>query len=286
MESDVEKILKEYGLDAELNTLNQHFLIDKELLKRMVDADYVCKEDVVLEIGPGLGTLTDLLANKARFVHSIELDKRFQPILGKVAEKHSNLSIVFGNALKIEWPKFNKLVSAIPYNLAEPVLLKLMEQDKFDSCTLVVSKHFADLLTSDSDNRLSIIVPAFFKVILLEIILPSSFYPQPKVDSALIVIKPLEKDKLVAEPIKYLIRELFWRRDKKLKNALREAMIAWTLKIKGKQLTKRGSREFIQYMKLEPEMAEKLIDNLSGKDFRFLENQLKSRIEGIYAYCK
>jgi 16S rRNA (adenine1518-N6/adenine1519-N6)-dimethyltransferase len=161
-----------------------------------------------------------------------------------------------------------------------------MEQDKFDSCTLVVSKHFADLLTNDSENRLSIIVPAFFKVILLEIIPPSSFYPQPKVDSALIVIKPLEKDKLVAEPIKYLIRELFWRRDKKLKNALREAMIAWTLKVKGKQLTKRGSREFIQYLKLEPAMADKLIDNLSGKEFRLLETLLKSRIDGIYAYCK
>jgi 16S rRNA (adenine1518-N6/adenine1519-N6)-dimethyltransferase len=286
MESNVEKILKEYGLDAEINTLNQHFLIDKELLKRMVDADHVCKEDVVLEIGPGLGMLTELLANKARFMHSIELDKRFRPILDKIAEKHSNLSIVFGNAIKIEWPKFNKLVSAIPYNIAEPLLLKLMEQDKFDSCTLVVSKHFADLLTNDSESRLSIIAPAFFKVILLEIIPPSSFYPQPKVDSALIVIKPLEKDKLVAEPIKYLIRELFWRRDKKLKNALREAMIAWTLKVKGKQLTKRGSREFIQHLKLEPEMADKLIDNLSGKEFKFLENMLKNRIDGIYAYCK
>jgi len=285
MESDVERILKENKLDAELNTLNQHFLKDPELMKRMVDADHVCKEDVVLEIGPGLGVLTDMLANRARFVHAIELDNRFRPILDRVLENHMNLNIVYGNGLKIEWPKFNKLVSAIPYNIAEPLLLKLIEQQKFDSCTLVVSKHFADLLTSENENRLSVIIPSFFKVILIEIIPPSAFYPQPKVDSALIVVKPIEKEKLFQEPLNYLIGEIFKRRNQKLRNALREAMIVWAVKIKGKILTKRRSKEFVQNMKLSEEMLEKLVDSLSGKDFRLLADNLRNRIDGIYAYC-
>ena len=282
MELEIEKILKENGITADANTFNQHFIRDEALLKRIVDSGNITSKDVVLEIGSGIGNLTDAIANKARFVHSIEIDNRFKPILDKISEKHLNLNIMYGDALKMEWPKFNKLVSAIPYNIAEPLLLRLIFQD-FESCVLVVSKHFSDLITSDNENRLSVVIPAFFKVILLEIIPSLAFYPQPKIDSALIVIKPIEKKNL--DSVQYLIGEIFKRRYKKLKNSLMNSIIVWAAKIKGKILTKRKSREFIKDLKLEPELLEKLVDNMSGVEFRFLSDHLKNRIEGIYAYC-
>jgi 16S rRNA (adenine1518-N6/adenine1519-N6)-dimethyltransferase len=193
--------------------------------------------------------------------------------------------VVYGNALKMEWPKFNKLVASIPYNTAEPLLLKLINCE-FESCTLVVSKHFADLITSDNEHRLSVIIPSFFKVTFLELIMPSAFYPQPDVDSALIVIKPLEKEKIFQNPVGCLIGEIFSRRYSKLKNALMNAMIIWAVKMKGRVLTKRKSREFIHDLNLDKQLLEKIVDNMSGDDFRFLADYLRNRIEGIHGYCE
>ena len=285
---DIEKILGDNNIvsdETSLNVLNQHFIIDKDLLQRIVDASHVTSQDVVLEIGAGIGNLTDNIASRARFVYSIELDSKFKPILDKLAEKHSNLMMIYGNALKIEWPKFNKIVSAIPYNIAEPLLLNLIGKE-FESCTLVVSKHFADLITSENESRLSVIVPAFFKVSLLEVIPASLFYPVPRYDSALICIRPIDHERLVQNPIKYLIGEIFKRRYSKVKNALRDAMIVWTAKIKGKILTKRKSKEFISYLHLEQTILEKPVNNLSGEDFRFLADSLGKRVDGIYSYCE
>jgi len=281
---EIEKLLEENKIIIDQNNLNQYFIKDKSLLKRIVDAASISRDDVVFEIGTGIGNLTEHIVDRARFVYSTELDIRFKPILDKLCEKHDNLRIVYGNALKIEWPKFTKLVSSIPYNIAEPLLLKLIDQE-FESCTLVVSKHFADLITSENEHRLSAIIPCFFKVMLLEIIPPSAFYPTPKIDSAMIVIKPLEKGQILRNPIGYLICEIFKRRYSKLKNSLMNAMIVWTAKMKGKILTKRKSREFIANLNLDQKILEKVVDNMSGKEFKFLSDHLRNRIEGIYSYC-
>jgi|Deesub1362B_J571_1020462.scaffolds.fasta_scaffold00173_52 16S rRNA (adenine1518-N6/adenine1519-N6)-dimethyltransferase len=212
-------------------TKDQRFLRDERILKRIVEYAKLNKDDVVLEIGAGTGNLTMLLAERCKKVIAYEKDKE----LASIIPERENVEIFTEDFLKSSPPEFTKVVSNLPYSISSPVTFKLLNYE-FELGVLMYQKEFAMRMmakprTKDY-SRLSVNVQYFFDVELLEIVPKTAFYPKPKVDSAILRIKPKrEKDPIFQE----VTRVLFRHRRKSLKNNLKRTEIC---EIKGEKLMK------------------------------------------------
>jgi 16S rRNA (adenine1518-N6/adenine1519-N6)-dimethyltransferase len=122
--------------------LGQNFLVDQSILQHEIDYAKITKSDIVLEIGPGIGNLTELLAQRAKLVIAIEKDIRFKKCLSKLQKKYDNIDIIYGDALQIDFPDFDKLVSNLPFKIALPLTFKLLDYD-FDLGILIYQKKLA-----------------------------------------------------------------------------------------------------------------------------------------------
>ena len=125
--------------------LDQHFMIDKELLQRIVEAADIKKTDTILEIGPGTGNLTELLLEKAKHVYCIEKDTA---LVKQLQEKFKgkNITIICDDAIKVKFPEYNKCVSNLPYTICEPLLWKCT-RIKYDCLVFVVPRKFTVFFT-------------------------------------------------------------------------------------------------------------------------------------------
>jgi len=260
--SQIQDLCNQYGIIIDIENINQHFMINNKLLKDIAKAADIQEEDIVLEIGPGLGFLTEELAKKAKKVISVEIDEQFRPILQKLQEKYPNLEVIYGNALKIELPKFNKLISNLAYNLAEPLFMRLL-YEKFEIGVMTLSQYFAEKLALPEKQkqkiRLSIIMQSYFESEIVKTVPADEFYPAPKIDSAILKFKPVKKSELKGSRL--LVRLFFDQRYSKVKNALRNCINEY----KGK--TKRESRQIIHNQNFSEAILEKLVDNLSSEEF-------------------
>lgn len=194
-------------------------MIDEELLKEV--ASYSDKFDVILEIGPGRGALTEELAKRAQMVFAIERDNEFMEELEEKFTGSKKVVFMFDDALKAEFPKFTKCISNLPYSICEPLLWRLFRHE-FEMAVLVVPEGFADILIGKSWSKLNYILPIFYSIRKIKTIPRTAFFPEPKVKSALVVLTPIISD----NPLK----EIYLQYDKKLRNALREHFMAKGLK--------------------------------------------------------
>jgi len=207
--------------------LGQNFLIDKKVAEREVNYANITHNDTVLEIGPGQGILTKLLAEKAKKVVAIELDKNLINNL-----KHSipnNVELIHGDALKVDFetlPKFNKIVSNLPFQISSPITFKFLDYT-FSLAVLIYQKEFADRMiatpNSKDYSRLSVGVYYKAKCELLETIPKTCFKPQPKVDSCIIKLIPRKHPPFSVIDEKNflnLTKNLFNHRRKKIKNII------------------------------------------------------------------
>ncbi|MHA1866037.1 MAG: 16S rRNA (adenine(1518)-N(6)/adenine(1519)-N(6))-dimethyltransferase RsmA [Candidatus Heimdallarchaeaceae archaeon] len=204
---------------------SQNFLIDSNIIKYQIEKAGINQEDIVLEIGGGLASLTKCLAEKAKKVYCIELDKIFSKFLRDYFSTYNNVEIISGDALKIEWPSFSKSVSNLPYQISSPITFKLLEQS-FQVAVLMYQKEFAERLFAEPGSknysRLSVMVKLKGKVKYLKTINEHSFYPQPKVKSALVEIKPLNRE-LNLDIIQFgeFVTNLFTLKGKTVRSALK-----------------------------------------------------------------
>jgi 16S rRNA (adenine1518-N6/adenine1519-N6)-dimethyltransferase len=179
-------------------SLGQHLLKDKNMLRKMVRLSGITGEDTVVEIGPGHGDLTGIVAPHARFVYAVELDERFRGILGELERKTGNVKIVFSDVLKVRFADFLEgsrivVMGNIPYNITGEILFKLLaEKSVVKSAYLTMQKEVAERLVSRSHLKsygaLSVIFQLYASMKLLSVIKPGLFVPPPKVDSAFVSI--------------------------------------------------------------------------------------------------
>lgn len=243
--------------------LDQHFLEDEEVLKAIIKAAELSKEDTVLEIGAGKGILTKELAKHCKKVIAIEVDERLKPELGSLPK---NVEVIFGNALELmEEFSFRKIVSNIPYSISEPLLRRVLKLKPLPKLiVLMVGKDFYGLLT-EKEGKWKIIVPLFFYIEKVCEVPRSCFNPRPGVDS--IVVKVKVRGEPLAEK-EQLLKELFLQEDKKLRNALLFAFV----RVKG--WTKNQAREEIAKIKLNEEWWDKRVMDLSGRQFGMVVNAI------------
>lgn len=201
-------------------------MIDPAPLQRMITYASVNKEDVVLEVGAGLGFLTELLSQQCKRVIAVEIDPQLIKVLEGQLYGLSNVELIHGDVLKVPIPLFNKVVSTPPYSISSPVLFWILERE-FDCAVLAFQEEFAERLNAPvgSSNYCRLTVNTYYRaeVELLDRVPQEMFYPSPDVNSRIVRLKPREKPPFSVQDEKTfqaVVRVLFTQRNRKLKNAI------------------------------------------------------------------
>ncbi len=239
-------LLKQHHLSPDV-LKDQHFCINQEVLKTIIKSAKLEENDVVVEIGPGLGILTLDLASKIKKVIAVEIDEQLKPVLESLPK---NVELIFGNALEILPTRndFTKIVSNLPYQICEPLLQYLTTAKNIELAVLTVPRVFA--LKAQQHPIFS----AFFTITIIEEVPKEAFYPEPRVKSAIITVVA-KKEWSDGE---FVIRKLHLQRDKKLRNGLRDSLID-LYESKKKKLTKKEALEMIDSFKLSEKLLKTLI---------------------------
>ena len=231
-------ILNEYGIKLNKN-LGQNYLIDRNKRDQIIQFGNLTKDDIVLEIGPGIGTLTIELAKRVKKVIAIEQDSNICQILENRLKNENidNVELINDDALNVDFPKFNKIISNLPYQISSPITFKFLNYD-FQLAILMYQKEFASRMNgkvgSKDYSRLSAMLYFKCDVDLLASVSAESFIPKPKVDSAIVKLTPklpelngqlkhLNINEINENDFKTyskFVKALFQHRNKKVKNAL------------------------------------------------------------------
>ena len=230
-------IMETYGLTFK-KSLGQNFLTDLNILKKIVAAAEVGEEDDVIEIGPGIGALTEQLAKSAHQVMALEIDSRLIPVLSETLSPYDNVKIVEQDVLKADLKELIaqnfdgrhkiKLVANLPYYITTPIVMHLLEVDvDFETIVVMMQKEVADRLAAQPGTKdygsLSVAVQYEMDAKIAFIVPKTVFMPQPKVDSAIIALnrKDEKPDVPVDEPFfKKMVKGIFLHRRKSLWNNL------------------------------------------------------------------
>ena len=251
-------ILNQHGIKLNRNR-GQNYLIDKNKRDQIINCGNITKDDVILEIGTGIGTLTIELAKRAKKVIAIEQDKKICEILSQrlKEEKIDNVELINDDALKVDFPKFNKIISNLPYQISSPITFKFLDYD-FDLAILMYQKEFADRMNGEvgSKNYSRLSAMLYFKcdVTALTEVSCESFIPKPQIDSTVVRLTPKE-NKISSEEFKTysnFTRALFQHRNKKIKNALidsRHIIGNIDKKVLKKRLNAIEDEKLIEYLK-------------------------------------
>lgn len=232
---DTKFIMDKYHITANKN-LGQNFLIDDDTVSGIVDAANVSKDDLIIEIGPGLGTLTKELLDRAGKVICIELDKRMIEILNDRFSMYDNFKVLNDDVLKVnlkelieeEKVKTTKIVANLPYYITTPIIMKLLEERlDIETITVMIQKEVADrLVTAPGTGDTGAITYAIHYYTnpkrVLEV-LNTAFIPEPKVNSTVINLEVLKEPKVAVkseEKLFEVIKTAFMQKRKTLLNAL------------------------------------------------------------------
>lgn len=217
-------LLRKHGIHPNKRK-GQTFIIDENIIDRQISYADLDSKDVVLEIGSGLGSLTCALAEKAREVITIEADRQFTGVLDEVLSNYDNVRVIFGDALKLDLPKVDKIISNIPYNISSHLTFKILDM-KFEKAILMYQLEFAKRMTaavgSKDYGRLTVGVYYRAQANILEEVPKASFYPMPDVDSAMVELLPKEPPFNVQDEENFfrVVRGIFIHAKKKLNAAL------------------------------------------------------------------
>lgn len=253
--------------------LDEQRLIDQIFLNKLISLADIKKNDIVLEIGPGIGNITNLIAEKSSFIYAIEKNPKFKDVLKDRFGQHKNIKLIIGNALNLKWPKIDKIISNIQYSITEALIQKLTDK-KFILAVLIVPKSFSIILTSKTGEKkftkLSFISSLFFEVKEYNTIPPSAYFPKPRISTTIITLRPRN----YIEPWEKVLRSTILSKSKKTRNALSEALIQSCVPIYPS--TKRNASKFIESLNLIPEITEKRVARLSLEDLRLLKTKLST----------
>ncbi len=174
--------------------LGQNFLIDEYILKKIITLSNLSKNDIVLEIGAGLGTLTDQLIQKAKVIYAYELDPILYKYLKRKYTKVPNIELIKKDVLKAELPPHHKVVSNPPYSITGPLFEKIFFHSNPPEGILIIEKKIADRIFAKKNyknfSRISVTVNSFMQPITQLNIPQNAFYPRPNIKLSLIKIRP------------------------------------------------------------------------------------------------
>ena len=242
--SNTIEILKKYNFNFQ-KRFGQNFLIDTHILEKIVDEAGIDEDDCVLEIGPGIGTMTQYLCERAGRVIAVEIDKALIPILNDTLSSYNNVTIINEDILKVDITKlcneYNngrpiKVVANLPYYITTPIIMGLFESGcPLESITIMVQKEVADRMKCGPGSKdygaLSLAVQFYSSPEIVAYVSPESLIPKPGVGSAVIRLTRYEKPPVEVDDEKYmfaLIRAAFNMRRKTMVNSLMSGNLGLT----------------------------------------------------------
>lgn len=232
-------VLQKYNFNFQ-KKFGQNFLIDTHVLEKIIEESHITKDDFVLEIGPGIGTMTQYLCENAREVAAVEIDKNLIPILKDTLSAYDNVEVINEDVLKVDINRLAeeknggkpiKVVANLPYYITTPIIMGLFEcHVPIDSITIMVQKEVADRMQVGPGTKdygaLSLAVQYYAKPEIVANVPPNCFMPRPKVGSAVIRLTRHKEPPVQVEDEKLmfrLIRASFNQRRKTLVNGLKNA---------------------------------------------------------------
>ena len=257
------QVLDKYNFNFRKN-FGQNFLIDDHILTKIVDAAEITKDDCVLEIGPGIGTMTQYLCERAGKVIAVEIDNSLIPILEDTLSEYDNVTILNQDILKVNIPelaeKYNggrpiKVVANLPYYITTPSVMGLFESHvPLASITVMVQKEVAERMQTGPGSKdygaLSLAVAYYSKAEVVAVVSPNCFIPRPKVESSVIRMTVHEKSPVSVcdEALLFsIIRATFNQRRKTLVNSLSNANLPGVTKDKVREaLVQMGKPETVR----------------------------------------
>ena len=230
---NTKQILEKYNIRAKKG-YGQNFLINKSILEKIVKAASLTKDDYVIEIGPGLGTLTEFLCINSKKVLCYEIDSDMYSILQDTLKDYSNKDIILGDFLKqdvkkdiekyLDGSKSVKVVANLPYYITTPIIFKLLEIDNISEFTFMVQKEMGDRFTGTVNtkdyNALSVYMAYFTNTIKAFNVTRANFMPSPNVDSVVLNSKISKKDLNLKNEDEFLrfVKAIFNQRRKTMVN--------------------------------------------------------------------
>ncbi|MBR3174022.1 MAG: 16S rRNA (adenine(1518)-N(6)/adenine(1519)-N(6))-dimethyltransferase RsmA [Eubacterium sp.] len=262
----------------------QNFLVDSNVLENIIEKARITEGDLVLEIGPGIGTMTQYLCESAREVVAIEIDETLIPILNYTLEDYENVEVINDDALKTDIEKIVKkknggkpikVVANLPYYITTPIIMGLLEgKAPIESITIMVQKEVAERMQTGPGSKdygaLSLAVQYYADANILMTVPASCFMPRPKVDSSVIKLDIYDKppvDVCDEEMMFKIIRASFNQRRKTLVNGLKNASnLPFTKEEIEESIEKLGEDVRVRGEKLTLEQFAKLTNILMGEE--------------------
>ena len=275
-------ILNEYGHRMR-KSLGQNFLIDGNIIENIIEGAGVTVEDTVLEIGPGIGSMTEILSEKAKKVIAVEIDKNLIPILEKTLEHRDNIEIIHQDILKLDLEKLQKekgletgfkVVANLPYYVTTPIIMSLLEGNApIHSITVMIQKEVADRILASKDCKvygaLTVACNLYADVREVLSVPPTVFLPRPKVSSTVITFTP-KANQLTTGERKLLfgiVKDAFGKRRKTLLNSLSSGDLGFS---------KDQVREALGIAGVDPI---KRAENLTIEDFKGIMNAFSQTVK-------
>lgn len=290
----MKKRLKKCGISKKAlkkQPLGQHFILKESVLDKVLSS--IGPTDTVVEIGAGLGRLTEKLANKCENLISYEIDKRFKPVLDEISDKYKKVEIIYKNVLEVKLPEFDKIVGNLPFDISEPLFKKLIKKRevkkydigefKFEKGIFILGESFVKKLKADLSDKnfsnISVVVPAYFKVNIITKIPKKAYSPMPETDTYLVEIDPKSKEEILKDK-KILLTRLFYdQSDKKVKNSLTESFITYSSLKKEERITKREAAGILNKFELSKDILEKKVKVLNNKEIKEIYEHLPKFLE-------
>ena len=272
------QVLDKYGFSFQ-KKFGQNFLIDAHVLEKIVDAAEITKDDCVLEIGPGIGTMTQYLCERAGWVFAVEIDKNLIPILEDTLSEYDNVKVINEDVLKLDIQKLAdeenggkpiKVVANLPYYITTPIVMGLLEGGvPLKSITMMIQKEVADRMQVGPGTKdygaLSLAVQYYSKPSVICQVSPECFIPKPGVGSSVIRLECYDRppDEVRDEKNMFkLIRAAFNQRRKTLTNAISNGGLGISREQCAEALKKLGLSETIRGEALTLEQFAGLSDEL------------------------
>lgn len=280
--SETKFIIQKYGFTFQ-KKYGQNFLIDSSILDKIIDSAGITKDDCVLEIGPGIGTMTQRLCEAAGKVIAVEIDDKLIPILADTLQMYENVEVIHNDILKVDIKSLSekenggrplKVVANLPYYITTPVIMGLLESNvPMESITIMVQKEVADRMRTGPGSKeygaLSLAVQYYSKPSIVAVVPPSCFMPPPKVESTIIRLELYNERPVTVKDeslLFRLIRASFNQRRKTLVNGLSNGM-GWSLSKEevAQAIVEAGFSETVRGEALSLEDFGKLSDIFSEK---------------------
>lgn len=229
--SRTSELLKEIDHEP-VKKLGQNFLVDSNIVRKSLELAEVSEGEYVVEVGPGLGTLTGALLERGAKVFAVELDKKLFGYISRTFQNNANLNII--NADAVDFPRAAlpkdtqdfKIVANLPYAISTPWLDEILSGNLPKAMSLMLQKEAAQRFVAAKDSKefspISIFLNCAYKVKTMHKVSASCFYPRPKVDSALLALERLENPYIFEAQTKSIIRKIFSRRRKQISSIVKD----------------------------------------------------------------